>query len=205
MLLKFVQILIFFMLVSKSFELRIECLYGINFKGLYSCFVERLWDVEEPKLTHVNGTHADGMNNEEVKILSISFFHLKNYENGKLKHFPRDIQLFFPKTEVIYISIDNDIAELSSTYLESLTELKEFTIESSKIQSIPGDLFKNNQKLKIIIFTHNQLLTRVGESLFENLEQLSVVQFNNNKCNIEFIDDPENIQLSKNKFTLKCS
>lgn len=194
---KLLQIFMFIFVINKSFGLSIQCIFERNSHGDYGCFVGKMWDVNEQKLTYVNGVHSRWMDDTNVKILSFSDQHIK--DSRKLKYFPRNIQSFFPNIEKIMIASENDIAEISSDYLKPFTNLSFLFMKRSKIHSLPGDLFTNNKKLEKISFEHNVLLEHVGKDFLANLTKLETVWFQNSGC----IDDQahdldEMIELKEN-------
>lgn len=171
--------LIILVSVNKSHNLCIECDYDISYAAhygnLYTCIIYKIWDIEEPRITFINGTHD--FNNSARDVKGIWF--KENTE--KLKYFPQNILTFFPN--FVHISIwFNNFSTISSRDLQSFPDLEWIRIKNSKIESIPGDLFKFNPKIKFVGLNDNKLLDDIGKNLLNNLKKLERAEFTGNKC-----------------------
>lgn len=168
MLLKLVVILL---LVKKSFELSFNCDFKY-YGGQYTCYAKEVWDVEEARITLINGTHIAEKSDQDVK----EFF-----STDYIKYFPRNLLEYFPNL----ISIDmrsSDIAELSPDDLKSYVNLTSIFISRSRISSLQRDLFKFNTNLQYISFVNNTRLRHVDEYLVEDLPYLKKFEFYGNEC-----------------------
>lgn len=179
MSIKFWQIFVIFLFVNKSNQLNIECSYDIIHPvaiqhRYYACEIYKIWNVDEPQLESVNGTHNTTQSNTDVEGLIFLV--------NDLKYFPGELINFFPNLISIHIWW-SQINVLSSKDLEPFPKLEEFRLYDSKITSIPGDLFHYNRNLKYIGIAGNGFLNLIGENLLtEELEQLKIVHFNANGC-----------------------
>lgn len=218
MLMKFIQIIVILLLVHNSHELDIECkfkdirtLYDeasdyitIDDKVLeenshiYFCEVKKIWDDEEQRVKFVNGSHLEGRS--EKNVMSIIFKDLEN-----LNYIPKNLLQFFPNL-ISISSYNTNLSRISSSDLESYSELKFFTLMNSKISYLPSDLFKFNTKLESILISENGYLDHVGKKLLENLKYLKKADFNGNQCIHFYADTPEQIEeLKRELATDECT
>lgn len=205
MSLKFLRVLVIFILVNETYQLKIECRFEeTNYVGvrnsIYGCKTSKITDVNEQKLEFVNGTHSFGKRNQDV----IELFFVPCGGMEILKYFPSEILTFLPSLTKIVILIKNDISELSSIDLQPYKNLEKFFFSYSKIHSIPGDLFKYNTKLIHIWFNDNDLLESVGENFLENLKELKNVWLVKSKCIDRMADSPEEIEFLKEDLLINC-
>jgi Leucine-rich repeat (LRR) protein len=90
--------------------------------------------------------------------------------------FPED----FRGLEILYFG-DCQIESIEPFAFQHLTNLKWLNLFDNKIQSLPYNLFQNNQKLTDLYFDVNQI-DSISPNLFKNLRQLKWVSFWNNHC-----------------------
>lgn len=202
MLKLFLQFFVILLIFSKSFQLKIECRFSSTFSWYlfgneYTCETSKFSSLEKSSVEFVNGAHLEGKSHENVK--AIKFINSEN-----LTFFPRNIHEFFPNLIIIYVEKLN-ISKISSVDLKAYTELESIDIRKSRISSIPGDLFKFNKKLKIVLIRENDFLDQIGEKLLEDLKELKEAYFGSNKC-IDDVhaDSHEEIKKLKRKFADKC-
>lgn len=182
--------------VDGTTQLGIECKFDDNRD--YSCMVNKIWNVDEPIVTFMIGENKYGKNRvSEVRFEEKDKFY-------ELKYFPRELIKFFPNVQSIVIHSENNITEISAEDLRSYADLESLRLRNSKITSIPGDLFKYNEKMRFILVTRNKFLTSVGENLLENLKQLKFVAFHDNKCINRIYGTPNTFKYLRNEFIKHC-
>lgn len=197
------KFLLIFVLVKKSFELKIECQYrnvATAIGPLYSCYVINLWDLEEPRLKSVNGTYHTDRSWLDVQDLEFS---VQKNNQGRLKYFPSNVLEFFPNLISLFFII-SDISTISAEDLQPFRDLIILLIRDSKIISIPADLFDHNEQLQYIYFSSNSLLAHVGENLLGNLDGLKQVSFTRNKCINSVANSTDSIQVLNLELPIKC-
>jgi hypothetical protein len=90
--------------------------------------------------------------------------------------FPEDFRVL----EILYFG-ECQIVSIEPLAFQHLTNLKWLNLFDNKIQSLPYNLFKNNQKLSDLYFDVNQI-DSISPNLLKNLKQLKSVSFWNNRC-----------------------
>lgn len=203
MSLKLVRLFVLFsLLIGNSMEVKIKCEFRDLFYWNYKCIVKNIYEVDERELTSVLGRHEEGGDNDNVRRIDFSITEIeKNFE--KLKYFPGNISSFFPNLREIFISVENDIEEISAKDLEPFSELDMFSLKKSKIRSLPGDLFKYNKNLMEIGFMWNNQLEHIGSNLFDNLPHLTWIWFYENKC-IDHLSIEKLDEINKEKLLKEC-
>jgi hypothetical protein len=204
MSLRTLKIFLLFFLVKESIEVSFECKFEneiLYYVGtIYDCSADELfWNLNEPQINLINGTHESGKSNRDVKGLSIE----PQNKNHYLVDFPQNIHNYFPNLKAILIWYSK-ISKISSNDLQHFPDLEYFGFHYSKIISIPGDLFKFNKKLKFVFFYGNQELTHVGNGLLEDLKDLKYAGFRQNKCIDMIAVTPEEIEELNEKLIEKC-
>lgn len=193
---KLIQILLILAIANKSLQLDFECSFVLSTGSNLYCEAYKTWNEQVSAVKFVNGTHYEGDTNEQVNSVSFTKAH-------RLNHFPRNLREFFPNLIAIYI-YDCNISKMLPSDLKAYSELEVLYIKGSPISSIPGDLFKYNNKLMRICIDFNHHLQHVGLNLIENLKNLEYVSFFSNEC-INFIaDTPEKISDLSEKLAESC-
>jgi hypothetical protein len=109
-----------------------------------------VWNLEDPVISSINGTHSNGKNNNNVKGL---FFGFENHTID-IDNFPRNLSSFFPNLRAIALKV----SKISSIDLEPFADLEIFMLAGSEMTSILGDLFKHNEKLEELHFEDNKCI-----------------------------------------------
>jgi len=140
---------------------------------MYSCNAENLttsWN--DRNVTEISGKHLPGMDNKDVKFLSI--FH----QNC---HFiPRNLDRFFPNLEDLTIRKSN-IQFLLTGDLDGLNKLKTFDVASNPIDHVGEDFFSGHSSITSISF-HYCNIKKVDFGAFNDLKNLSNIDFEFNEC-----------------------
>jgi hypothetical protein len=203
MSLRTLKIFLLFFLVKESIEVSFECEFrneNWSVGTIYTCYAhESFWNLNEPQIKFINGTHEKGKINRDVEALWIQ----PQNENHYLVDFPQKIHNYFPNLKAIVIW-HSKIFKISSNDLQHFPDLEDFTFGFSEIISIPGDLFKFNKKLKVVYFGGNQELTHVGNGLLKDLKDLKYARFHDNKCISMNAYTPEKIEELKEKLIEEC-
>jgi hypothetical protein len=121
--------LLLIFLVKKNESLDIECRF---FRGdweiagvgiIYYCETWKIWNLDEPKIQFINGTHESGKTNEDVQGMT--------FYNGQenMTEFPQDIHKFFPNILVISFWTTK-IKEISSSDLQHFPNLVSSDLQS---------------------------------------------------------------------------
>jgi hypothetical protein len=204
MSLRLLKIFLIFFSIKESFEVSFEC----DFKNryweyvgeIYSCYArDTIWNLDDPRVTSINGTHRGRYNNHNVK----GFFIYPESESQYLKKLPENLHIYVPNLKAISIW-PSKISHLSSNDFKYFPYLERLDFSNSKIVSIPGDLFKFNKKLKYIGFNFNNHFSNVGEEFLKDLKGLKKVDFSFNKCIDQKAETPEKIQELKKSLIEKC-
>jgi hypothetical protein len=140
---------------------------------MYACNAENLTTtLNDRYVTEISGNHLPGMNNKDVRFLSI--FH----QNC---HFiPKDIDKFFPNLEDLTIRKSN-VQFLMTGDLDGLNKLKTFDVASNPIDHIGQDFFSGHSSITSISFESCHI-KKVDFGAFNDLKNLSSMNFEYNEC-----------------------
>lgn len=143
--------------------------------GLFYTCKGRLWPSDSSThIIDVSGVHQVNYFNSDVKIVVVR-------DNCDfLTKIPLGITDFFPNLAGFTLSRCG-IRELNGDDLRTYPNIIWFGIESSKLETIPGNLFQHTPLLSGISFGGNQLKS-VGFDLLSNLPRLHRVYFANTFC-----------------------
>jgi hypothetical protein len=167
--------------------------YGI-LPSTYFCDVYPLTQDYNPIVTEVIGVHQEGKSNDDVKgVVMIS----KNPN-----YFPIGFEKFFPDLIAFYMYSGN-ITKLNGDELNSYKNLEWFAIISTQLEFVPGNLFSNNKKVKSILLRLNKI-KHVGSKLFDGLDNLEMVNFDQNVCINEEAGNSSKIEELKKNLREKC-
>lgn len=140
---------------------------------MYSCNAENVTTTWNNRyVTEISGKHLPGMENKDVKFLSI--FH----QNC---HFiPKNLDRFFPNLEDLTIRKSN-VQFLMTGDLDGLNKLKTFDVASNPIEHIGEDFFSGHSSITSISF-HFCNIKKVDFGAFNDLKNLSSIDFEDNEC-----------------------
>jgi hypothetical protein len=199
---KFISIwILLFLLYGESQSVSFECAFyqwtWDDVGSVYNCQTKKSWNLDEPNIQSINGTHLDEKNNTDVQEII--------FRDGQeeMTIFPENLHEFFPNLIVIQLSSSN-IQEISSGDLRHFPELKKFYIFDSAITSVPSDLFTYNPKLTQLYIWGSKNLHHVGENLLGNLKNLEFASFLENSCINEQATKLENILELNERLMIHC-
>ena len=123
----------------------------------------------------------DGINMPYLKVMDFSY--------NNINEIPITIS-FMPSIIDINLS-HNEIQLIGGQFLKSFKHLEIFKCSYNKLGSHPifsdgiaSNIFKNNDKLKLIQLSNNELSTSISNEMFTNLENLQEIDFSFNKITI---------------------
>jgi hypothetical protein len=133
--------------------------------------------VRGSEVSRIIGKHERNKNNEDVEAIWFPDLVIINY-------FPRGLTRVFPNLKGVAV-VGCNLLEISREDLRGLEDLKYIYLHSTKIQSLPEDLFVGMTKLQEISFMRNkELESGVTKKLFEPVisNGLNYVDLSWNKC-----------------------
>lgn len=105
----------------------------------------------------------------------------------KVFYFPTKIESVFPN--LIAISITNcQLKEIHQSDLKPFSKLEKIFVQSNNLAVLEQELFKYNPKIMRMNFADNNIV-HVESSVFINLQNLQFLNFNNNPCYSDYIND----------------
>jgi hypothetical protein len=150
----------------------------IGKKLLYTCFITTgEIKVRGSEISRIFGTHEGNKSNEDVKAIWFPDVIVINY-------FPSGLTNFFPNLKGIGV-VGCGLLEISREDLRGLEGLEYIYLHSTKIQSLPEDLFVGMTKLQeISIIRNEELKSGVTRKLFQPVisNRLEYVDLSWNRC-----------------------
>lgn len=192
------------MTFKKFIKSKLSVVLECDFKedhGQYSCVVSKLNVSSKSFVTNVTGEHQREMSNADVKGLSI---------NSQISKFlPSGIEKFFPNLE-IFSFYQTYISSISASDLKPFPKITifaltgtSFYVRDTPIQSLPGDLFKYNPLITIVQIEVDEI-SKVGETIFDNLPNLFNAYIKTAKCAVR-AEWKEAIPGLKQKIKTECN
>lgn len=126
-----------------------------------------------PYVTSISGNHLPNKNTNDVIAI-----HIGNCSN--LSYIPKGLLTVFPNLIGIYLEACG-VSTLIGTELNEYPKLTLFALENSTLEFVPGNLFANTPDMILISLAFNQI-RRTGSDLLTNMNNLSEVYFEGNKC-----------------------
>lgn len=186
------------MTIGSSHGFNFQCRFSealLSDGYFYSCDATVVNSGSNTTLMDVLGTHVLGFGHGDVTRLAVYHQHI-------LTSFPKNIEQFFPNLEVIDFW-NGTFTTISESDLVPFEDLQVFAVSNQLIESLPGNLFSNNTKLRRINFSVNRL-KYVGKNLLDNLPHLVVARFFKNTC-VDFnATSSEDIEELKQIFKNDC-
>lgn len=164
--------------VSSALGISLRCRFGITFhpasmRRVYQCKADPLQVGDPTQITAYSGVHQFGLSSSDVEILSIrNCEHLRVIPLGAFNFFPNLTGLHFVACGILQLSGDD---------LREYPHLTWFGLESSALESIPGNFFQHTPNMSGVSFGGNDLLT-VGENLLSILPRLHRAYFLYTPC-----------------------
>jgi hypothetical protein len=194
------KLLILLAIFLTTSAIKFECeyrndLYRIG--KIYTCYVASYSEEQNKILTAFNGTHLNGYSNSDVRGIQLFVKHGKTVD-----YFPRGFEKFFPYLNVIDVWFKK-ITKLDGDELENYKNLIWFGIQHSSLEFVPGNLFSNNKKIKVINMYGNNI-KYVGEGLLDGLNGLFYASFAHNTCIDERAETPAQIEQLKRNLRKNC-
>lgn len=171
------KLLIILAVISSTHSIIFECKYGIglydNIGGIYRCHAASFIG-EDIQTLHAVNRDESGKSNLDVKGVYL------NFNGTNIDYIPKGLEDFFPNIIVIIISGGN-ITKLNGDELNAYENLEYFGIKDNPLESVPGNLFSKNRKLKSVDFCRNKIRF-VDPQLLNGLYRLNRVHFEGNIC-----------------------
>lgn len=139
----------------------------------YTCTATVLEISEAPNLTGVAGNHMLGLNNSNVEAVIIN-------NQGVVTFIPQRMKMFFGKMTAISVTACG-LTAFTGTDFDEYIDLEFFSAFNNRIAHVPGTLFRQAPRMRLINFNNNQI-TRVGENLIEPMSVLNQALFSVNPC-----------------------
>lgn len=173
------KFLIIFFFFSSTSAINFTCQFGSTYYSyvgpkIYRCETTEYAEEENKIVTAISGVHESGKNSCDVQGL---WLHL-NEKN--LDYFPSGFEKFFAHLILIYLSL-GEIKNFQGDKLRNYPDLEWFGIHYTPLEFVPGNLFQNNKKLRVVSLHHNKI-KQVGFNLLEGLPRLKYVDFEKNNC-----------------------
>jgi len=142
--------------------------------SIYECedAVLNIYSEEDRYVTQIDASHYYGRSNSDVNSL---FIH-----RGKITHFPRFIEKFFPKLIALNL-IETTLSEINKEDFKGFPELIRLNLGENKISILEKDLFMYNPNLRFIGFNNNRII-HVETGIFLGLKNLVSLEFKDNTC-----------------------
>ena len=192
--------LIFLAILVTSQGIIFDCdfviLHWRHIGDLYTCDVNQ----ETPSgsntaLLGVRGTHLPGQTNNNVQSIEV----MNQFGYNRI---PTNLKDFFPNLIGIYFW-RGMITIISAEDLQPFPNLRVFGIESHRLVTIDGNLFKHTPRVQIVLLSNN-LIQNVGHDLLTGLTNLNTVVFLRNICINSFADTPASMQILRNQLISQC-
>lgn len=143
----------------------------------------------------ITGNHLAGRTNDDVTGFSI-------YNSPITNRLPRNINSFFPNL----IAVDWVFGTLSGINSEDLRQfpgLRMLSLFGNQLTLLDSNVFAHNPSLEWIELSNN-LITNVGDGLFNNLSNLTFVMFERNPCINFLATTPESILELNGSLPFEC-
>lgn len=193
-----------FLLISSLISLveliTLECDYQMDTYKDYTCFAKSSFEVNSKNdrtIDDVVGTHMDGKSNADV----VAF----GSKDHTIKFFPKGLEKFFPKLQVIDIE-NSELQEITSEDLAPLgNNLKTLYIANNEIEDIEHNTFQLNPELVSVSLKGNHV-KYVGPGAFTKLANLAVLQFDDNICYSDSVhDNAEKVNIFAHEIEKECT
>jgi hypothetical protein len=179
----------------------LECNYGTHWYYLWPKFHRCLLSQVDLSESFQSQVHSFTGSSAEKNRATVVWFQ----DSPKIEFVPKEILEEFPnlsglllefsnlpvlKNELFssefvvleYLDLDsNQIISIEPFAFKHLKNLKWLSLYWNKIQSLPFNLFQNNQKMFYLDFSYNQI-NSISPNLLKNLNQLKLVKFWDNQC-----------------------
>lgn len=164
-------------------------MYKANVEGI--CYVPKL-DVQSnlQRITSVNGKQATS-HCETLRVV-----------NTVMHYLPTHIKLYFPDLKSLIVQA-SQLKRIEQEDLKPFPDLIELYLYKNDLETLEGDLFKNNRKLQYISLLGNKLKS-VGENLLIGLTHLKEVFFEKNPCIYQSAHNPSEIPELIESLRLSC-
>ena len=164
--------------------------------NLYTCNVRQVTPSgSNTALADVRGIHLPGQTNENVQAI-------ENLNTFSYNRIPTNLKDFFPNLIGIYFWRGN-ITTISAEDLQPFPNLRIFGIESHRLVTIDGNLFKHTPRVQIVMLSDN-LIENVGLNLLTGLTNLNIAVFLRNTCINSFADTPAGLENLRNELISQC-
>lgn len=191
--------MLFLAVAVPSHSVVIRCNFGdlvwSKVGSKYTCSVRSVQNPEIQEVTEIVGNHLKGRSDLNVEAFTSS-------GKNNFPNFPRNLEKFFPNLLVIQIW-SGKLTSITAADLSPWPNLAFLSLSFNKIETLEGDLFRNNQKLTYISFLGNSIIN-VGLDLLSNLNELKEVYFSSTRCLNANAATPEAIENLKNQLFEDC-
>jgi Leucine rich repeat len=149
-------------------------------QNAYTCTGTVTADGNMNNFTLVTGNHTAGVNNSDVRAVTIS-----NQELGG--GLPTGLNNFFPGLFVLSVSGTN-ISRILRRDLEPFQSLRLLILFNNGLRILDGDVFVNSSSIEYINLNSNNL-RHLGPNLFRPLTNLRTLRLQNNLCIDQYVDN----------------
>jgi hypothetical protein len=178
-----------------------DCLFShenwLEFGSSYTCKVQDKLNIcsrESSVIDQIVGLHECGKTNEYVTV-----FHS---DGNSIEYFPRGLTELFPNLKIIYIEYGR-LKELTQDDLKPFVHLEALGVWENDIMTIEDGIFSHNPKLMSIVLENNKI-TRIGQHVFDNHDQIYRLILTNNYCIDLRADTSAEVKLLIELTKVKC-
>jgi hypothetical protein len=151
-----------------------------QFGNVYSCWVPSISLTGNKLVEGITRASISQKTNPSVKEVVFGWDGWSTSCTG-LDFIPQNIHNYFPNFNGLGFYSGCPIKALTGEELKDYHNLEWFQLRYSLIEAIPGNLFQNNHKLKLVDFRFNKI-AKVGSGLLNGLQHLNSAYFDHNTC-----------------------
>lgn len=156
---------------------------------VYVCFLNRLEEIGNPKVTAVFGKHNEKKTNLDVKLLHMTKI--------KIAFLPQNLESFFPNLIGFFLH-NVGIKSLSKDDLKPFPKLTYIMMHGSEIEEIQNDVFEFNGKIEYLNLNKNKVKS-IGLKVFNSIPNLKYLNLEKNVCVSGKGENTAQIELLKSK------
>lgn len=168
-----------------------------NLGRIYECKVNSYSEEDTETLTSANGNHLGGESNSDVKGIHFDL------RDKNLDYIPNGLNKTFSNIIAIYVK-GGKISRLNGEELSAYKNLQYFGMRDNPLEYVPGNLFRNNPKIKTIDF-YNNGIKYVSYGVLDRLYYLRYVDFSLNACINQRASSASAVGSLKNNLREKCA
>jgi len=140
----------------------------------YTCTVENNLNITHKctEIKSIKGPHEGSKNNDDVTGITI--------HDKKVQYMPTNLGEKFKNLTALRIRYGR-LQEINKWDLQQFTKLQYLNLDQNDIEILEEGLFEFNSELILIWFDSNKI-KNIGDTTFKNLNKLTDLDLNSNKC-----------------------